>query len=86
MRKLLWKDMLQNTALAEDEVMMENLAKQFEITGSNIKSIVRNAIFMSFMEERELRIEDIAKAIKVEFEKLGKIPNISSFGIFFAYL
>ena len=86
MRKLLWKDMLQNTALAEDEVLVENLAKQFELTGSNIKSIVRNAIFMSFMEQRELRIEDIAKAIKVEFEKLGKIPNLSSFGMFFTYV
>jgi len=86
MRKLLWKDMLQNTALAEDEVMMENLAKQFEITGSNIKSIVRNAIFMSFMEQRELRIEDIAKAIKVEYEKLGKIANLSGFGMFFSYI
>lgn len=86
MRKLLWKDMLQNTSLAEDEVLVENLAKQFELTGSNIKSIVRNAIFMSFMEQRELRIEDIAKAIKVEFEKLGKIPNLSSFGMFFTYV
>ena len=86
MRKLLWKDMLQNTALAEDEMLFENLAKQFEITGSNIKSIVRNALFLSFMEERELRIEDIAKAMKVEFEKLGKIPNISSFGMFFTYI
>lgn len=86
MRKLLWKDMLQNTALAEDEVLIENLAKQFEITGSNIKSIVRNALFMSFMEQRELKIEDIAKAIKVEFEKLGKIPNLSSLGMFFTYV
>ena len=86
MRKLLWKDMLQNTALAEDAVLIDNLAKQFEITGSNIKSIVRNALFMSFMEHRELRIEDIAKAVKVEFEKLGKIPNLSSLGIFFTYV
>ncbi|MBR4982450.1 MAG: hypothetical protein IKY94_07815, partial [Lachnospiraceae bacterium] len=65
---------------------IDNLAKQFEITGSNIKSIVRNALFMSFMEHRELRIEDIAKAVKVEFEKLGKIPNLSSLGIFFTYV
>lgn len=86
MRKLLWKDMLQNTALVEDDVLIENLAKQFELTGSNIKSIVRNAIFMSFMEQRELRIEDIVKAIKVEFEKLGKIPNLSGFGMFFTYV
>ena len=86
MRKLLWKDMLANTALAEDEILVENLAKQFEITGSNIKSIVRNAVFLSFMEQSELRIEHIAKAVKVEFEKLGKIPNLSGFGMFFNYI
>ena len=86
MRKLLWKDMLANTALAGDDILVENLAKQFELTGSNIKNIVRNALFLSFMEQRELRIEDIAKAVKVEFEKLGKIPNLSGFGMFFTYL
>ena len=86
MRKLLWKDMLENTALAEDDILVENLAKQFELTGSNIKSIVRNALFMSFMAQRELRIEDIVKAIKIEFEKLGKIPNLSGFGMFFTYI
>lgn len=86
MRKLLWKDMLANTALAEDDILVENLAKQFELTGSNIKSIVRNALFMSFMAQRELRIEDIVKAIKIEFEKLGKIPNLSGFGMFFTYI
>lgn len=86
MRKLLWKDMLANTALAEDDVMIENLAKQFEITGSNIKSIVRNALYMSFMEQRELQIGDMARAIKVEYEKLGKIANLSSMGIFFSYI
>ena len=68
------------------EQIRDVLAKQFEITGSNIKSIVRNAIFMSFMEQRELRIEDIAKAIKVEYEKLGKIANLSGFGMFFSYI
>ena len=85
MRKLLWQDMLQNTALAEDVVLIDNLAKQFELTGSNIKSIVRNALFISFMEQRELQIADVVKAIKVEFEKLGKIANLSSMGMFFTY-
>lgn len=85
-RLLMWKDMLQNTKLIENETMLQNLAEQFELTGSNIKSVVRNAVFMALMEDRPLGIADIAMAIKIEFEKLGKMVNVSSFGSFYGYI
>lgn len=86
LRKELWRDMLQGTPLAEDSVTIEKLAEQFELSGSNIKSIVRNGMLLALMENRSMWIGDIARAIKVEFEKLGKIPNVSSFGSFYGYL
>ena len=78
MRRLLWQDMLAPTALGGNEALLSNLAAQFELSGSNIKSIVRNAIFTSLMEKRELRGADLAAALKIEHEKMGRILNLSS--------
>ena len=78
MRRLLWQDMLANTALGQNEALLSNLAAQFELSGSNIKSIVRNAVFMSLMEKRELCGADLAAALKIEHEKMGRILNLSS--------
>ena len=78
MRRLLWQDMLAPTALGQNEALLSNLAAQFELSGSNIKSIVRNAIFTSLMEKRELRGADLAAALKIEHEKMGRILNLSS--------
>lgn len=86
LRKELWKDMLQATPLAQDTVTIEMLAEQFELSGSNIKSIVRNGMLLALMRNHPMEIGDIAKAIKVEFEKLGKIANASSLGMFYGYL
>lgn len=86
LRKELWQDMLQATPIAQDTMMIEMLAEQFELSGSNIKSIVRNSMLLALMENRPVWIGDIAKAIKIEFEKLGKIANLSSFGSFYGYL
>lgn len=85
-RLQMWEDMLQNTALAGDKMTLRSLAEQFELSGSNIKSIVRNAVFMALMENRPLGVSHIAKAIKIEFEKIGKIVTASTLGTFYSYI
>lgn len=77
MRRLLWKDMLQNTELGENEKLISNLASQFELSGSNIKSIVRNAVYMALMEQRKLSAADIAAALKIEYDKMGRMLDQS---------
>ena len=86
LRRQLWRDMLRNTELGADETLMQELAAQFELTGSYIKSAVRNAVFLALMEERSLCTADLITAIKIEFEKMGKIVNASNFGTFFSYI
>lgn len=85
-RKLLWQDMLRNTPLAANEPLIQDLAAQFELSGSHIKSIVRNAVFIALMEDRNLCVADLIAAVKIEFEKMGKIANASNFGTFFNYI
>ncbi len=78
MRRLLWQDMLQNTGLGKNEALLSNLAAQFELSGSNIKSIVRNAVFAALMEGREVCGTDLAAALKIEHAKMGRILTLSS--------
>lgn len=78
MRRLLWKDMLQDTGLGGNEKLLSNLASQFELSGSNIKSIVRNAVYIALMEQRRLDAADIAAALKIEYEKMGRMLDPSN--------
>lgn len=86
MRKKLWINMLENSSIVNDSVMMEALSEQFELSGSNIKNIVRNAEVFALMKQKPLTIVDVVMAIKLEYEKLGKICNSASFGNFAMYI
>lgn len=78
MRRQLWEDMLQDTELGGNEKLISNLASQFELSGSNIKSIVRNAVYMALMEQRKLDAADIAAALRIEYEKMGRMLDQSN--------
>lgn len=86
MRKHLWKDMLKHSDLANDNNTIDALAAQFELTGSNIKNIVRNAEFLAQMKQSKLTIVEVIMAIKLEFEKLGKMCNATTLGRFVMYV
>lgn len=73
MRRLLWEDMLRDTGLDGNEKLLTTLASQFELSGSNIKSIVRNAVYLALMERRSPEAADLAAALKIEYEKMGRI-------------
>ena len=78
MRRQLWEDMLQDTELGGNEKLISNLASQFELSGSNIKSIVRNAVYVALMEQRKLDAADIAAALRIEYEKMGRMLDQSN--------
>ena len=61
-----------------NEKLISNLASQFELSGSNIKSIVRNAVYMALMEQRKLDTADIAAALRIEYEKMGRMLDQSN--------
>ena len=70
--------MLQDTELGGNEKLISNLASQFELSGSNIKSIVRNAVYVALMEQRKLDAADIAAALRIEYEKMGRMLDQSN--------
>ncbi len=55
------------------EVDDEYLAKQFELSGSNIKNAAMFAAFLALDGGRPVSMADVAAGIKNEYAKIGKI-------------
>jgi hypothetical protein len=59
------------------------LARQFKITGGNIKNIALSAAFLAAQDGGEIKMENIIWATKREFQKLGKLCTESDFAQYF---
>lgn len=78
-RLKLWKMILPDTISFSYDVDLEFFARKFELSGSNIKSILYSAAYIAANEYKnssnnsggEISAKHIVKAIKLEYEKLG---------------
>lgn len=82
----LYKSIVPAKAKVEEELDFAFFAKQFELSGSQIKAVLYNAAFIAANEGRGLKNLDIAKAIKYENTKLGKMIMASEFGPYGPYV
>lgn len=71
-RRLLWQQSVPEKLPLDPDVDFEELAEQFELSGSNIKNIMVNAAFLAASEQKAVGRKHIWKAIRAEFEKSGK--------------
>lgn len=85
-RVQLYKSILPSQAKVEETLDFDFFAKQFELNGSQIKAVLYNAAFMAANEGRGITNLDIAKAIKYENTKLGKMVMASEFGQYGSYM
>ena len=85
-RLALWKNTLPNEVPEDKGIDYEFLAKNFELTGSNIKAILLSAAYMAGAQEGELTMAYIVRAMKYEFDKLGMMPDSGKFGPYAVYL
>jgi ATPases of the AAA+ class len=79
-RLKLWKKIIPRTAILQEELDFEFFAKQFELSGSNIKEIIINAAYIAASEHSGLANRHIVEAVKLNFEKYGKILCKEDFG------
>ena len=82
----LFESILPASARVDEPLDFRFFAEQFELTGSNIKAILYNAAFMAAAENRGICNEHIARAVKYELEKLGKMVLAAEMGIYGIYL
>ncbi len=85
-RLSLWNNTLPEEVPKEKSIDYEFLAKNFELTGSNIKAILLSAAYMAGAEDGMLSMAHIVRAMKYEFDKLGMMPDSGKFGPYSVYL
>ena len=85
-RYRLWTTILPKEVPVSKSVNFKFLAERFELSGSNIKAILYNAVYMAAAKQETLSMEHIVRSMKYEFEKLGRMVNISDFGAYSEYL
>lgn len=86
MRERLWKTMIPEELPLGDDVDLERLAKQFDITGANIKNVVLGASFLAAERGSSVSMLDLMRAIQWEFQKIGRSSSRFEFQEFFDQL
>jgi hypothetical protein len=59
------------------------MARQFKITGGNIKNIALGAAFLAADDGGKINIEHLVRATKREYQKIGKLCNEGDFAQYF---
>lgn len=71
-RKRLWQAMIPDK-MRIGEIDFDYLARQFELSGSNIRNILLHSAFLAAAKDKPVDMEEIIPAIKNEYAKNGKI-------------
>ncbi len=82
-RLLIWQGMFPLEAPLGSDVDMNFMARQFKITGGNIKNIALSAAFLAASDGHSINMEHLIRATKREYQKVGKLWNETDFGPFF---
>ena len=68
----MWNRVFPEACPVKEDVDLQFLADQFELTGSNIKNIAVNSAFLAAADGREIDMSHILRALQNEFQKSGK--------------
>lgn len=79
-RERIWQILFPYEAPQEDEIDYPFLAKQFRLTGGNIKNIVLSAAFLAAADETPIGMRHLIQATRREYQKMGRVPSESEFG------
>ena len=84
-RKQLWKSMIPED-MHVGEIDFDYLAKQFELTGSNIRNVLLHSAFLAAAKGKMVDMEEIIPAIKNEYAKNGKTLLKEDVSEYYMYL
>jgi SpoVK/Ycf46/Vps4 family AAA+-type ATPase len=83
LRERIWRGHFPPDAPRDEDIDFAFLARQFKLTGGNIKNIVLNAAFLAAQEDKPIGMTHLILATKSEFQKQGKLCVKTDFGPYF---
>ncbi len=82
-RRILWEQCLGTAIPVDRDVDLLFLAKSFELSGGNIRSIALTAAYLAADGRSSLSMADLIRAVHREYRKLGRLSVRSEFGDWF---
>jgi SpoVK/Ycf46/Vps4 family AAA+-type ATPase len=79
LREQIWKSLVPPGAPLAADVNFGFLARQFELSGGNIRNVALAAAFLAAECGGEIRMEHFVRATAREFQKLGRLPSRAEF-------
>jgi len=79
-RFCIWQKAFPETAPLSQDIDLIFMARQFKITGGNIKNIALSAAFLAVEDSGMVTMEHLIRATKREYQKMGKLCTEADFG------
>jgi hypothetical protein len=79
-RRLLWQRCLGTSVPRADDVDVDFLARQFELSGGNIRSIAVTAAYEAAATDGPVTMRSLVRATLTEYRKLGRLCVSAEFG------
>jgi SpoVK/Ycf46/Vps4 family AAA+-type ATPase len=85
-RERIWRKVFPGQAPLGDDVDFEFLARQFKLTGGNIKNIALNAAFLAAGNGGRVSMRQVILAARRELQKMGRTCSKSEFGRYYSWV
>jgi hypothetical protein len=77
----IWHKVFPAAAPLADDVDLDFLAKQFKLAGGNIRNIALLSAYLAAEDGTIIGMPQLMRAIRREYQKLGKLVTESEFGV-----
>ena len=77
-RQRIWEGMFPQQAKRDEDVDLALLAREYELSGGEIKSATLAAAFLAAAEDRPIAMRHLTAAIHRELAKAGRAPSVAS--------
>ena len=82
-RHRIWQGIFPREAPLARDIDLSFLARQFKITGGNIKNVALSAAFLAAQNGGSVTMENLIRATKREYQKMGKLCTEGDFVQYF---
>jgi SpoVK/Ycf46/Vps4 family AAA+-type ATPase len=82
-RYQIWQRVFPKEAPISEDVDLNFMARQFKVSGGNIKNIVLGAAFLAAEDGGRINIEHLIRATRREYQKMGKLCTEADFGEYY---
>lgn len=86
LRERIWRTIFPDQTPLADDLDFPFLARQFDLSGGNIRNIALSAAFLAAEAGAPVNMEMIMTAVARELQKMGKLPTKNAFQHYYAAL